>query len=352
MGGGRGQSGRFLLLIRRFETEIRAHVSSFPRPASVNPMIVSCGEALIDFMPIDIDGAPAFRPFPGGSPFNVAIGLGRLGAPAGFLSRISTDFFGDLLSDTLAKNGVDQRYVKRAPDPSTLGFVSHPHEGGEPQYAFFANGAADRSMTERDLPPALDDSVTCLHIGLGAISATQEPAATAFETLLRRESKRRVLTFDPNVRPGLIKDREASRRRLESWVALCDIIKVSRADLDWLYPGRDVEESAKAWRNLGPTLIVMTLGTDGAMALTGEGRVAVPGRKVTVVDTVGAGDSFHSALLAGLNDRGALTRDRLPRLEPEALTALLNRATRAAAITCSRAGADPPTKAELEAAVF
>ena len=119
-------------------------------------MIVSCGEALIDFMPIAVEGAPAYRPFPGGSPFNVAIGLGRLGAPAGFLSRISTDFFGDLLMQTLSENGVDARYVKRATDPTMLAFVSHPHEG-EPQYAFFANGAADRSMTEHDLPASLDE---------------------------------------------------------------------------------------------------------------------------------------------------------------------------------------------------
>lgn len=310
-------------------------------------MIVSCGEALIDFMPIAHEGAPAYQPFPGGSPFNVAIGLGRLGAPAGFLSRISTDFFGDLLLKTLAENRVDTRYVKRAADPSMLAFVSHRPEG-EPQYAFFANGAADRGITEHDLPAILDESVTCLHLGLGAISTQAEPAATTFETLLKREAKHRVLVLDPNVRPNLIKDRDAARARLESWVSLCDIVKVSRADFEWLYPDRAVEDSAAAWRNLGPKLVVMTLGADGAMALLDGARLAVPGRKIGVVDTVGAGDSFHSALLAGLNEHGLLTLDGLKKLNADVLKGLLDRAVAAAAITCSRAGANPPTRRELE----
>jgi len=314
-------------------------------------MIVSCGEALIDFMPISVEGAPAYRPFPGGSPFNVAIGLGRLGAPTGFLSRISTDFFGDLLMRTLAENGVDARYVKRATDPTMLAFVSHPATGSgfsEPQYAFFANGAADRNITEHDLPASLDENVTCLHLGLGAISTQAEPAATTFEALLKRESKRRVLVIDPNVRPNLVKDRVTARARLESWVSLCDIVKVSRADFDWLYPDRSIEDSAAAWRDLGPKLVVMTLGADGAMALLDGTKVAVPGRRIGVVDTVGAGDSFHSALLAGLNEHGLLTRDRLAKLDVGVLKTLLDRAVAAAAITCSRAGANPPTKRELD----
>jgi fructokinase len=310
-------------------------------------MIVCCGEALIDFMPISVEGAPAYRPFAGGSPFNVAIGLGRLGAPAGFLSRISTDFFGDLLMQTLAENRVDTRYVKRAADPTMLAFVSHRPDH-EPQYAFFANGAADRCITEHDLPAILGEDVACLHLGLGAISTLAEPAASTFEALLKRESKHRVLAFDPNVRPGLINDRDAARTRMESWVSLCDIVKVSRADLDWLYPGQSVEDSATAWRGLGPKLIVMTLGATGAMALLDGAKVTVPGRKIDVVDTVGAGDSFHSAFLAGLSEQGYLTRDRLAKLDVGVLKILLDRAVAAAAITCSRAGANPPTKRELE----
>jgi fructokinase len=310
-------------------------------------MIICCGEALIDFVPVSIGGAPAYRPLPGGSPFNVAIGLGRLGAPTGFLSRLSTDFFGDLLVDTLVRNGVDCRHVKRTTDPSTLAFVSQPGDG-EPQYAFFSNGAADRCIAERDLPPAFDDAATAIHWSLGAITLMTEPAADTYEALLRREAKRRVIVFDPNIRAGLISDRAAYCKRLERLIGICDLVKVSRADLEWLYPEREIEASAEAWRGLGPRLVVVTLGADGAMALMGGDKVAVPGRKVTVVDTVGAGDSFHAALVAGLHDRGALTLDALPKLDLEAVRGLLNRATAAAAITCNRAGANPPTKAELE----
>lgn len=311
-------------------------------------MIICCGEALIDFVPRSIDGQPAYRPLPGGSPFNVAIGLGRLGAPTGFLSRLSTDFFGDLLVQTLNENAVDCRHVKRTADPSTLAFVSSP-SSGEPQYAFYSNGAADRSITEHDLPVALDSSVTAIHLSLGAITLMTEPAASTFEALLQREAKRRVLVFDPNIRAGLIADRAAYCKRVEALIGLCDLVKVSRADLEWLYPGRAVADSAEAWRGLGPRLVVVTLGADGAMALMGGRKVETPGRKVEVVDTVGAGDSFHAALLAGLNEHGVLTIDRLAKLDAADLQGVLGRATAAAAITCSRAGANPPTKRELDA---
>jgi fructokinase len=310
-------------------------------------MIVSCGEALIDFMPISVDGVTAFRPFPGGSPFNVAIGLGRLQVPTSFLGRVSEDFFGDLLMETLAQNHVAHRYVRRAADPTTLGFVSHPTDG-EPQYAFYANGAADRLIAERDLPDTLDAAVACLHFSLGAISLMVEPAATTYEALMRREAGKRVIAFDPNIRPGLIPSREAYRQRLETWVSLSDLVKVSRADLDWLYPGRNVEEAAASWHKLGPKLVVVTLGPEGAFALSNSHRVAVPGRKVKVADTVGAGDSFHAALLAGLHDGGLLKRERLADLPDDVVQKLLERAVAAAAITCSRPGANPPTKAELE----
>jgi fructokinase len=316
-------------------------------PAS---MIVCCGEALIDFVPILVDGKPAYRPLPGGSPFNVAIGLGRLGAPTAFFSRLSSDFFGDLLVHTLAENGVDGRYLRRAADPSTLAFVSPPSDG-EPQYAFYANGAADRSMTTADLPPQLDADVTCLHFSFGAITLLVEPAASALGALMRREAAQRLIVLDPNIRAGLIPDRIGYRRKLEEWVAAAGLVKVSRADLEWLYPERTVAASAAAWRGLGPRLVVVTLGAEGAMALMDDTEVTVPGRKVAVVDTVGAGDSFHAALLAGLESQGALTKSGLAHLPVAALEPLLARAVAAAGITCSRAGANPPTLAELERAL-
>lgn len=309
-------------------------------------MIVSCGEALIDFVPMaGADGTPGYRPCPGGSPCNVAVAVSRLGAPAGFLGRISTDFFGDLLMATLRENGVDCSLVRRADQPSTLGFVSLDER--EPDYAFFSNGAADRSLEPADLPKPLPAGIACLQFG--SISLMQEPAATTLETLMRRESGRRVLSLDPNVRPRLIPDRESYRRRLEDWIALVDIVKVSRADLEWLYPGIPAAEVATRWFRTGPALVVVTGGEEGAFAVSATGiSPPVRGTAVQVVDTVGAGDTFHGALLAWLYHGGLLNRDDLRRLTPEQEVEALSFANKAAAITCSRRGNDPPRMDELE----
>ncbi|HET8726931.1 MAG TPA: carbohydrate kinase [Alphaproteobacteria bacterium] len=307
-------------------------------------MIVSCGEALIDFVPMaGADGAAGYRPCPGGSPFNVAIATSRLGAPAGFLGCISTDFFGDLLVDTLHGNRVDTRLVARHGQPTTLGFVSLDQT--EPQYAFFSNGAADRSLLEDDVPDALPDEVACLQFG--SISLMQEPAATTLEALMRRESGRRVLSLDPNVRASLIPDRDAYRRRLEGWIGLVDLVKVSQADLDWLHPGESVEEVAARWRELGPTVVVVTTGSDGAFALTPAGVMRAPGVHGPVVDTVGAGDTFHGGLLARLHAQGLLDRQALALATGQQVADALSFANMAAAITCARRGNDPPRIEEV-----
>lgn len=309
-------------------------------------MIVSCGEALIDFVPIvGADGAPGYRPCPGGSPFNVAIAVSRLGAPAGFLGRISTDFFGDLLVRTLHANHVDTGLVVRQDQPSTLGFVSLDQD--EPHYAFFSNGAADRSLVAEDLPAALPDAVRCLQFG--SISLMQEPAATTLEGLMRRERGRRLLALDPNVRPGLIPDRDAYRRRLEGWIAMADLVKVSRADLEWLYPGAGSEAVAARWRDSGPMLVVVTEGADGALAAGPAGLVRTRGRRIAVVDTVGAGDTFHGGLLSWLDRHRLLDRDALPGTTADQIAAALDFANRAAEITCGRQGNDPPTLGEMAA---
>ncbi len=308
-------------------------------------MIVSCGEALIDMVPLHgADGETGYRPLPGGSPFNVAIALARLGSRTGFLSRVSTDFFGDLLVRTLEANAVDTRLVVRGPEPSTLAFVSIA-AGEEPQYAFFNIGAADRSLVAADLPEPLPDAVDCLHFG--SFSLAVEPAATTLAELMRRETGHRVISLDPNVRPTLVGEREAYVRRLERLVALATVVKVSAADLEWLYPGASAEAIAVRWRDSGPALIAVTRGTDGAVALTGTTRAAVPGNRVDVVDTVGAGDTFQAGLLARLAEFGRLGRDSVSTLTEAELADALSFAGRAAAITCSRAGADPPRRAEL-----
>ena len=308
-------------------------------------MIVSCGEALIDFLPMTgSDGSRGYRPFPGGSPFNIALAVARLGVPAGFLSRLSRDLFGDLLMAAMRDDGVDTGLVRRGDEPSTLAFVDAA-PGQEPRYAFFAVGSADRSLAPSDLPASLPDSVACLHFGSNSLA--QEPSATTLEALMRRESGRRVLSLDPNIRPSLIADPAAYRRRFEGWIRHAGIVKLSRADFAWLYPGAALDTVIDDWLQRGPQLVIVTRGADGAVARTRKIRAEIPGIAITVVDTIGAGDTFHGALLARLFRHRQLSRQRLGQLDEASLVAALDYGNRAAAINCARAGMDPPRAGEL-----
>jgi len=308
-------------------------------------MIVSCGEALIDFLPMtSAEGGRSWRPFPGGSPFNIAVAVARLGVPAGFLSRLSRDLFGDQLMAAMQDNKVDTALVRRSDEPSTLTFVdAAPRQ--EPRYAFFAVGSADRSLAPADLPASLPDGVACLHFGSNSLA--QEPSAGTLEGLMRRESGRRVLSLDPNIRPTLIADPTAYRRRFEGWIRHAGIVKLSRADLLWLYPGAQIDAVVDDWLQRGPALVVVTRGGDGALARTRNVRAEIPGIAITVVDTIGAGDTFHGALLARLYRHRQLSRQRLGQIDQASLVAALDYANRAAAINCARPGMDPPYASEL-----
>jgi fructokinase len=309
-------------------------------------MILCCGEALIDFVPLP--GLRAYGPYPGGSVFNIAVGLGRLQAPVGFFCRLSTDYFGDLLLDALLENGVDTALCPRSSDPTTLAFVSLPgDEEQEPRYMFYANDAADRLLTAGMLPD-LASQIQALHFG--SISLVMEPGATALETLMQRESGRRVISLDPNVRPGMIDDREAYRHRFERWVGWVDILRLSTVDFDFLYPGQTLGPIIARWFALGLSLCIVTKGADGAEGITANGVTADSAApKVTVADTVGAGDTFLAAALAYLQQEGLLyQREKLRELTAEQLGACLAYAGRAAAINCSRQGANPPYKYEME----
>ena len=308
-------------------------------------MILVCGEALIDLVPVPDAGEPTYVARGGGSLFNVAIGLGRLRVPVAFLGRLSRDPFGRMLRTALEADGVDCRWVTEGGEPSTLAVV-HVEHGAEPGYTFHGEGTADRLLRAEDLPADLPEEVAALHFG--SISLVREPAASAYASLMRREHGRRLVSLDPNVRPGLVGDRAAYVARLEGWVALADLVKVSCADLAWLYPDRTAEEAAAAWLARGPAVVVVTRGGEGAVALGLAGRVEVPGTQVAVADTVGAGDSFTAALLAALADAGRLDRDALRGTTAAEMRAALAFANAAAAVTCTRPGAQPPTRAEME----
>ncbi len=310
-------------------------------------MIVCCGEALIDFITMP-DGL-SYLPCPGGSILNIAVGLGRMQVPVGLLSRLSTDMFGSLLANHLIENNVHLQYCPRVEGQTTLAFVSLPEETAqEPQFAFYANGAVDRSITIHDLPGQFGEDITTMHFG--SISLVLEPGATALEALMERESRRRILTLDPNVRSAIIPNREAYQQRFSKWISLVDILRLSLADLEFLYPHQRIEDLLPEWFKNGLSLVILTKGEVGVSGYTAAGiEVFVPAKKIQVKDTVGAGDTFFSATLAYLYEHGLLTQQNpLSQINQEELKACLTFASKAAAINCTREGANPPFKYEME----
>jgi fructokinase len=306
-------------------------------------MIVSSGEALIDFVPLrTAAGESAYVPRPGGSPFNVAVTVGRLGIPAGFLGSVSSDFFGAQLIAALRRSSVDTRYVTQLDRPSTLAFVNL--ESVEPEYTFYDSEAAHRYWSLRG---ALDDDVRILHFG--SLSLIDEPAADNYAELMQREKGRRILTLDPNIRPTVVRGKEAAyRARLTRMLGLADCIKISGADLAWVDGERSPAAIAAGWLADGAALVVITAGADGATAYLRDGRtIHREAEPITLVDTVGAGDSFMGALLAGLHHCGIVTPTDLATLDDDVVTGVLGFAARVSARTCSRAGADPPWRDEV-----
>lgn len=325
-------------------------------------MTIHVGEALIDFVPqvgVAVTGstegpaeggavaATTYLPVPGGSPYNCAIAAARLGAESRFLCRIATDFFGDRIVARLAANGVGLEYVVRSDQPTTLAFVERQPDGGA-RYAFFVNGAADRALVATDLPAELPAGAI---LQFGSISLIGEPAGSTIIDLVEREAGRRIVSFDPNIRTSVITDVDAYRARCDRAIAAATIVKVSDEDLAWLVPGVDLEAAAVDLLTRGPTLVVVTRGAEGAFAVLRPGNlrsVAVPAVKTTVSDTIGAGDSFHAALLTWLDENGVSHAEEIDALSDGQIEAMLTFAVRVAAVTCSRPGADPPHRAELD----
>lgn len=306
-------------------------------------MIVTCGEALIDMLPRKgADGADVFQPFVGGSVFNVAIALGRLDVPTGFFGGLSTDFFGTTLREALEKSHVDVSFANISDRPTTLAFVTLIE--GQARYAFFDEHSAGRMLTDADLP-AFPAALRALHFGSFSLAA--EPCGSAYETLMRREHVSRVISLDPNIRPTLIKNRDAHIARIERLVGLADIVKLSDDDLAWLAPGAAFEEFARGWLDRRAKLVILTRGAEGALARSRRVSVSVPSVKVAVVDTIGAGDTFSAALMAQLDQRGLLTKSAVASLTEAQVTDALAFAAKAASITSSRPGADPPWLREL-----
>ena len=306
-------------------------------------MILCCGEALIDMLPRQLpDGSDVYLPVAGGAVFNTAITLGRLGADAGFLSGLSSDMFGDTLRQSLAESGVDHNLCITSPRPTTLAFVKLVN--GNAQYQFYDEASAGRMIATSDLPEIPQD-VSAMHFG--AISLIPEPCGATYEALALGQAKRCVISLDPNIRRSFIRNEQAYRTRLTRMIAVADIVKVSDEDLEWLADGASPEETVAGWLDAATSLVAITRGADGAHIHTRNGRIDVPARKVEVVDTVGAGDSFNGGLLHGLGRAGLLGKEALRGAAPEALREAVELAVEVAAITVSRAGANPPWESEL-----
>lgn len=297
------------------------------------------GEALIDL--VDSGDHHTFAAHLSGSPLNVAVGLARLGRPTELLARFSRDAFGRRLREFAAQNGVGLSAAVDAPEPSTLAVVNLD-EHGKASYDFYLHGSADWQWTPAQLrvPPA----TRILHTG--SLASWLPPGDGPVLDALRTSPA--LVSYDPNVRPSLLGTPDQARPRIEGMVAAADLVKASADDIAWLYPADTTAAVAKRWLDLGPAVVVITRGEHGAVGYRrGAAPIERAGRPVRVVDTIGAGDAFTSGLLdalavAEVYDATALAGADLGRA--------LDAAILVAALTCERAGADPPSAAEVRAA--
>ncbi|MEO1990128.1 MAG: carbohydrate kinase [Martelella sp.] len=306
-------------------------------------MILCCGEALIDMLPRETTkGEPAFSPYAGGAVCNTAVALARLGRPTGFFSGLSSDLMGDIIREKLDASKVDHSYVATSDRPTTLAFVKLVN--GAASYAFYDENTAGRMITEADLPEIGDD---CRAMHFGAISLIPEPCGSTYEALLMREADKRVISLDPNIRPSFITDADKHRARIERMAAKADILKFSDEDLDWFGLEGSLDDKARHWIAAGASLVVITRGSDSTIGYTATEQVEVASEKVEVVDTVGAGDTFDAGILASLDLAGLLTKDKVRTLSADAIRDALALGAKAAAVTVSRAGANPPFAHEI-----
>jgi fructokinase len=300
--------------------------------------IALTGEALIDFTASEA-GTLAFLGHEGGSPLNTAVACARLGQPTGFLTQLSTDLFGERLMGFLERNGVDTSFILRSDAPSTLAFVERTPQTN--RYAFYTRGSADATWAPVPLPQL---PAECRFLHFGSISLLQDPAGARIADLIAENKGRRVIVFDPNVRPSLIADMVAYRARVARWFAMADLVKLSDEDAELLAPGRPVDALAAECLGAGARAVIVTRGGAGAtLWRTGHEAMTVAAPRVKVVDTIGAGDTFTAGLSVSLLAQGVEQPAQLSALSNEAWTAVMRFAATAAALNCTREGADPPT---------
>lgn len=311
-------------------------------------MYLVCGEALFDFFSEeDASGQAAklnYKALAGGSPFNVAVGLRRLGIESGFFAGLSTDYLGRRLQQVLKDEGISERFLVEFDAPTTLAMVA-VGANGSPQYSFRGEGCADRQLQLTHLPP-LGDEIRGLHVG--SFSLVVQPIGDTLLNLVKRESGKRLISLDPNVRLNPQPNVQLWRERVTELVKHADMIKVSDEDLHLLYPDQSPQSVLQGWLQHRCQLVFLTRGGDGASVFSRQhGSWSQPAVKVVMADTVGAGDTFQAALIAWLTEQQLDSVDGLQRLSREQIDAMLGFAIRAAALTCGKTGPDLPYRQQL-----
>lgn len=305
---------------------------------------MACGDALIDFVPTrSVEGREAVMPAVGGSCLNVAIGMARLGAPTGFVGGISTDLFGRMIAEHASASNVTLDLATRRDHQTTLAFVRIV--AGESHYAFYDSETATRNWTYRrgSIP---FDTVEAVHVG--STTLVNDRGAAETNALIADARASSTISFDPNCRPNLVKDKPVYLARMIEFAASADLIKMSDVDFAYLFGEEPYHERANALLGQGTRLVVITRGNDGAIAWhAGAGQIEVAAPKVEVADTIGAGDSFQAALLFALHKQGRLVRQQLKDISSDELHRALSFAANCAGLTCTRPGADPPWSHEI-----
>ncbi|CAI2796965.1 MULTISPECIES: carbohydrate kinase family protein [Pseudomonas] len=311
-------------------------------------MYLVCGEALFDFFSEEDASGQAskvnYKAIAGGSPFNVAVGLRRLGIDAGLFGGVSTDFLGRRLLQVLKDEGVSEQFLVEFAAPTTLSMVA-VGANGSPQYNFRGEGCADR-LLEIDHLPALGADIRGLHIG--SFSLVVQPIGDTLLSLVKRESGKRMISLDPNVRLNPQPDIQLWRNRVAELVKHADLIKVSDEDLHLLYPDQSPESVLQGWLQHRCQLVFLTRGGEGASVYSRQhGHWSAPAVKVVMADTVGAGDTFQAALIAWLTEQQLDSVEGLQQLTRAQIDAMLGFAIRAAALTCTKTGPDLPYRQQL-----
>ncbi|MBC3205272.1 carbohydrate kinase [Pseudomonas sp. SWRI111] len=311
-------------------------------------MYLVCGEALFDFFSEDDASGLAskvnFKAIAGGSPFNVAVGLRRLGVDSALFGGLSTDYLGRRLQQVLREEGVCPDYLVEFAAPTTLAMVA-VGANGSPHYSFRGEGCADRQLSAAHLP-ALGPEVRGLHVG--SYSLVVQPVGDTLLQLVQRESGKRLISLDPNVRLNPEPNIDLWRERIATLVKLADLIKVSDEDLSLLYPEQDPQNVIEGWLEHRCQLVFLTRGGDGASVFSRRhGTWSVPAASVNIADTVGAGDTFQAALITWLSEHALDSVEGVQQLAREQIDAMLRFAVQAAALTCSKTGPDLPYRHQL-----